>query len=71
MEETPIGLSSVQKRDITISVEAHSLGKMKKEARVTSPRGGTFTITCDEGVHLGGENTAPPPLAYFSASIAF
>ncbi len=71
MEETPIGLSSVQKRDITVKVEAHSLGKMKKEARVTSARGDTFTITCDEGVYLGGENTAPPPLAYFSASIAF
>ncbi len=71
MEESPEGLSPVQKKDITITVEAHSAGKMRKEARVTSARGETFTLACDESAHLGGENTAPPPLAYFSASIAF
>jgi hypothetical protein len=30
-----------------------------------------FEIICDEGKNLGGDNTAPPPLAYFAASIAF
>jgi len=29
-----------------------------------------FSITCDEGAYLAGEDTAPPPLAYFSAGIA-
>jgi hypothetical protein len=26
---------------------------------------------CDEGEQIGGDNTAPPPLAYFAASVAF
>ena len=30
-----------------------------------------FTIHCDEGAAIGGDNTAPPPLAYFASSIAF
>jgi hypothetical protein len=46
---------------------------MKKRAAVTleSPAGSTFEIVSDEGAHLGGEDTAPPPLSYFSAAIAF
>ena len=32
---------------------------------------GKFTIHCDEGVAIGGDDTAPPPLAYFASSIAF
>jgi len=30
-----------------------------------------FEILCDEGAAIGGDNTAPPPLAYFGASLAF
>ena len=30
-----------------------------------------FEIICDEGKNIGGDNSAPPPLAYFAASIAF
>lgn len=32
---------------------------------------GKFEMVCDEGKSLGGDDTAPPPLAYFAASIAF
>lgn len=32
---------------------------------------GEFELFCDEGAMIGGDNTAPPPLAYFAASIAF
>ena len=32
---------------------------------------GGFEILCDEGAQMGGDNSAPPPLAYFGASIAF
>jgi uncharacterized OsmC-like protein len=28
-------------------------------------------IICDEGAYLGGDDSAPPPLAYYSVSIAF
>lgn len=30
-----------------------------------------FEIMCDEGEALGGADSAPPPLAYFSAALAF
>ena len=32
---------------------------------------GRFEIPCDEGPELGGDDTAPPPLAYFGAALAF
>jgi hypothetical protein len=30
-----------------------------------------FTVLCDEGPGIGGDNTAPPPLAYFMLSVGF
>jgi hypothetical protein len=30
-----------------------------------------FTVHCDEGERVGGDNTAPSPLAYFGLSLAF
>lgn len=30
-----------------------------------------FEMICDEGEALGGDDSAPPPLAYFSAALAF
>ncbi len=32
---------------------------------------GRFEILCDEGAGIGGDDTAPPPLAYFCAALAF
>lgn len=32
---------------------------------------GTFEIQCDESAQIGGDDTAPPPLAYFASSVAF
>jgi hypothetical protein len=28
-------------------------------------------VYCDEGAHVGGENTAPSPLGYFVAGVRF
>ena len=28
-------------------------------------------IPCDEGAVLGGDDSAPPPLAYFASALAF
>lgn len=69
----PGGLQPQQDRELTISLEAESLAGMKKRAIVTleQPVGSTFSILCDEGAYLAGEDSAPPPLAYFSAGIAF
>lgn len=30
-----------------------------------------FEILCDEGAAIGGDDTAPPPLAYFASALAF
>lgn len=60
-------------QEIRIHVSAESLGKMKKRAVVKSGRtdGSTWEILCDEGKRIGGEDSAPAPLAYYSAGIAF
>lgn len=69
----PGSLQPQQDRELKVTLEAESLDGMKKKAIVTlvQPEGSTFSILCDEGAYLGGEDTAPPPLAYFSAAIAF
>lgn len=59
-------------REFVFEVDAEALEKMRKVAHVQIPLlQESFTIPCDEGEAVGGENTAPPPLAYFCASIAF
>jgi hypothetical protein len=71
--ESPISLQDRQDREVRVHVEARKLEGMKKEALVTleHPAGSVFRMRCDEGAHLGGDDTAPPPLSYFSAAMAF
>ncbi len=54
------------KREILMEADAETLEKMRKEGHA---RG--FTVYCDEGSRIGGDNTAPPPLAYFGLALAF
>jgi hypothetical protein len=63
-------------RDIRVYVSAKTVGHQKKRAEVWTTAQGSrwgsrFAILCDEGKAIGGEDSAPPPLAYFSAGIAF
>lgn len=53
-------------REITLEADAETLEKMRKEGHATG-----FTVYCDEGERIGGDNSAPPPLAYFGLSLAF
>jgi hypothetical protein len=63
--------------EIRIRVNAETLGGQKKRAQVWgetaagATRNSRWEMHCDEGRGIGGEDTAPPPLAYFSAGIAF
>lgn len=59
--------------ELELVVEAWALEKQRKQADVTlvQPEGKTFTIHCDEGPYLNGDDTAPPPLSYLASSIAF
>jgi hypothetical protein len=68
----PEGLDpSVTKRDIHFVVEAHNVDPMLKLGRVSHNNLKFYTLACDEGEQLGGQASAPPPLAYFSAAYAF
>ncbi len=54
------------KREIVLEADAETMEKMRKEGHA---RG--FTVYCDERERTGGENSATPPLAYFSLSLGF
>jgi hypothetical protein len=54
------------KREIVLEADAETLERMRKEGHA---RG--FTVFCDEGERIGGDNSAPPPLAYFALSVGF
>jgi hypothetical protein len=71
--QTPVGLRDRQNRDIVIHAEVRALENQKKEAVVLSvqPEGVAWTIQSDEGPWVGGDSTAPPPLAFFTSSVAF
>lgn len=50
----------------TFDVEARTAGRQLKKASFDE-----FEIVCDESATIGGDDTAPPPLAYFGAALAF
>lgn len=62
-----------QIQDVEVRAVATSLDGMRKEATVAlvKPGGKAFTIVCDEGPDLGGDDSAPPPLSYFASAVAF
>lgn len=67
----PPGLDpNVTRREIVIEADAEALEKMRKEGHAKI-RDTTYTIYCDEGKNLGGDDSAPPPLAYFCTALAF
>ncbi len=72
-DDTPSSLQESQDRELQVRLSAEPHEGMKKQATVTleAPEGSTWSIVCDEGAYLGGEDTAPPPLVYFSVAVAF
>ena len=69
-EAPPISGDSDTRREIVLEVQAETVERQQKRA-VVKGRTSSFEIYCDEGTYLGGDDAAPPPLAYFSAGIAF
>ena len=72
MPQTPEGLDpSVTTREIVFEADVQSITPFLKVA--TASRGGTghMTFACDEGPNLGGLGSAPTPLMYFTAALAF
>ena len=57
-------------RSIVLECDAETLGTMLKRADF-SIAGKEFSIFCDEPDTIGGDNSAPPPMAYLAAAILF
>ena len=62
-----------ERKEIRVRVNAESREGMKKRALagMEVPGFSTFSMWCDEGLSMGGDDSAPAPLAYFAAAIAF
>lgn len=58
--------------DVVFKLKAHSVGKMRNEitGQMTSPvLDDEFHFATDEGPFHGGDQSAPPPLAYFCTGL--
>jgi hypothetical protein len=72
VERVPEGLDpSVTTRDLTFEADVMSVTPFLKVATAHRNGSGHMTFTCDEGPGLGGLGSAPTPLMYFSAALAF
>ena len=69
---TPEGLDpKVQTREIVFEADVEGVTPFLKLATVHLNGAGHMTFACDEGPSLGGLGSAPTPLMYFSAALAF
>jgi len=59
------------RRTITLHVEAETVERQLKHAVISGGSTSPFEAYCDEGPYLGGDDSAPSPLAYLSLGIAF
>ena len=72
MSTTPEGLDpTVERREMTFEADVSSVTPFLKLATVSRGGTGHMTFACDEGPSLGGLGSAPTPLMYFSAALAF
>jgi hypothetical protein len=72
MSATPEGLDPrVQSREIVFEADVGLVTPFLKLATVSRAGGGHMTFASDEGPSLGGLGSAPTPLMYFSAALAF
>ena len=72
MTHAPEGLDpAIQSREIVFEADVQSVTPFLKLATVTHNGTAHKTFACDEGPNLGGLGSAPTPLMYFSAALAF
>ena len=72
MAATPEGLDpSVKTREVVFEADVSMVTPFLKLATVSRGGGGAMTFVSDEGPSLGGLGSAPTPLMYFSAALAF
>ncbi len=69
---TPEGLDPrIRSREIVFEADVEGVTPFLKVATVHRNGAEHMTFACDEGPTLGGLGSAPTPLMYFSAALAF
>ena len=72
MAQEPQGLDpTLRSREIAFEADVGSVTPFLKLATVSHNGTAHQTFACDEGPSLGGLGSAPTPLMYFSAALAF
>jgi len=72
MSRIPAGLDpAITRREIVFEADVASVTPFLKVATVSRDGEGHMTFASDEGANLGGLGSAPTPLMYFSAALAF
>ena len=72
MVTVPEGLNpKVETREIVFDADVSLVTPFLKLATVSRSGSGHMTFASDEGPTLGGLGSAPTPLMYFSAALAF
>jgi hypothetical protein len=72
MTREPEGLDpTIRTREILFEADVQSVTPFLKVATVSHNGAAHKTFACDEGPNLGGLGSAPTPLMYFSAALAF
>ena len=66
-KKSPFNLTPVE-GGFQMSFEVRTV---KGERQTKKAKFDHFEIICDESAMIGGDDSAPPPLAYFASSIAF
>jgi hypothetical protein len=57
---------------VRLTAEALGHGELKRVVVAEDvPKGSAFEVISDEGVGIGGDDSAPTPLSYFAAAVAF
>ena len=72
MSAVPDGLDpEIRTREIVFDADVSLVTPFLKLATVGRGGSGHMTFASDEGPNLGGLGSAPTPLMYFSAALAF
>jgi hypothetical protein len=72
MSTAPEGLDpTIRTREIVFDADVSMVTPFLKLATVSRGGAGHMTFASDEGPTLGGLGSAPTPLMYFSAALAF
>ena len=78
-EPTGFGIGTAKKSTEGLDLEVHVLAELmpgpgmvkRGYVKPNIPSFGAFELYCDEGSSIGGSDTAPAPLSYLAAGIAF